>query len=306
MFDIAGWNVSLRARPNLLLNLRNYSEYIYDITGLELRLSTPKDADLYISDRRKGDGWLFLDTDFFSPLKKAPDSISLPFFMHPDVYHTRLHLDLPEFGERADRPIRVFLGGNLSDVYRTRAMERFDLVNRSEVARIVLEAFEAGADHFEIKTPEGADAVLAGTARHPSVLMRTSMVPPRTWMSLLSASDFFIASPGVIMPFSHNIIEAMAVGTIPITQYGHFFDPPLVDGSTCLKFSDAASLRERITELTLMKDGEIEELRQNVKAYYDRYLAPRSTVERIVNHSDPLGRIYLIAGHVSLTEPKRS
>ena len=130
--------------------------------------------------------------------------------------------------------------------------------------------------------------------------MPAAVLPLKRWMRMLGVSDFFVAPPGIIMPFSHNIIESMAVGTVPITQYGDLFDPPLVDGETCLAFSDEASLRARIEHALRMRSDEIEHLRKNVEDYYDRHLDPRAVVGKIVARKDSLDRLYLIAGHLSI------
>jgi hypothetical protein len=46
----------------------------------------------------------------------------------------------------------------------------------------------------------------------------------------LAKFDFYFALPGVVMPFSHNIIEAISVGCIPFIQQSssHLFLSQLV------------------------------------------------------------------------------
>ena len=48
-FELAGWQVCIRFDPVLLINLRNYSEFIYDIAGLRFVRSRPSRTDLELS-----------------------------------------------------------------------------------------------------------------------------------------------------------------------------------------------------------------------------------------------------------------
>src|SRR3990167_5062911 len=65
----------------------------------------------------------------------------------------------------------------------------------------------------------------------------------------LSMFDFFLAPPGVQMPLCHNIIEAIAVGTIPFTNYYNWFEVPLEDGKNCIAFNDEKELLQRLLDL---------------------------------------------------------
>jgi hypothetical protein len=303
MFDIAGWGVAIRARPWLLLNLRNCSEYIYDIEGLRLTVRGQDDADVSITDRPGVKNAISVDTDYFAR-EKPEQSLNLPFFMHPDVYHTGLYKVLPELRKSEDRNIRVFLGGNLSSEYydTPKIRERFCLMNRSEVTETAAKAMSASGNLLEIRRPGDAEMLLSGEVSRVGVLMREALLPLPQWMDMMSRSDFFVAPPGVLMPFSHNIIEAMAIGAVPITEYGHMFDPPLTDGETCLAFNNAEELKMRIVEAAAMEPSLVAELRQNVIDYYDSHLAPAAVVKKIYDRRDELERICLIAGHVSLKQ----
>lgn len=297
MFDRSGYGVAMRFRPWLLLNLRNCSDYIYDIRDLRFVLKRPKDAVLEITERPGVDGGIYLDTNYFGG-SRSERSFSLPFFMHPDVYHTGLDRRLHELTAEKRR-VRVFLGGNLSDAYDTSAMKRFGVMNRSEVTRAALEALSS-EQMIEISQEADAETILEGSQTYTAATMPAAVLPLKKWMQILGVSDFFVAPPGIVMPFSHNIIEAMAVGTIPITQYGHLFDPPLVDGETCLAFSGKDSLKARIEQAVSMAEEEIAELRQNVVEYYDTHLDPEAVVRKIVDRRDTIDRIYVIAGPLSI------
>lgn len=300
MFEIAGWQIVMRPRPWLLLNLRNRAEYIYDVDELRFSVRQPPSSQVVITDRPGVKDAIFLDTDFFKPDKNIR-SFSLPFFMHPDVYHTRLYEALPDLRDKTSRLVKVFLGGNLGEIYDTNEMrDRFGLMNRSEVAKTVINWFEGKSGYFEIESSADADAVLGGKAGADVVVMKRPLVPLPKWMELLAASEFFLAPPGLLMPFSHNIIEAMAMGTIPITEYGHMFDPPLVHGETCLAFSNEVELLGQITDALNMEAVDIDRMRQNIVQYYKENLDSAAVVAKIYERREHLERIYLIAGHLSV------
>jgi glycosyltransferase involved in cell wall biosynthesis len=93
-------------------------------------------------------------------------------------------------------------------------------------------------------------------------------------MDAMSRSDFFISPPGWRMPHSHNLIEAMSVGTIPITNYHSYMRPPLTPGGDCLAFSTLEELENVIDRALNMEAKEVQRLRKGVISYYDENLEP--------------------------------
>jgi hypothetical protein len=76
----------------------------------------------------------------------------------------------------------------------------------------------------------------------------------------------------------------MAVGTIPITQYPELFYPALEHGKNCLVFNSEQSLLDVINFVLQMKSTDIERLKQQAINYYEEYLAPEITIQRLLNH----------------------
>lgn len=81
------------------------------------------------------------------------------------------------------------------------------------------------------------------------------------------------------MPHSHNMIEAMSVGTIPVTQYGRHLHPPLRDRCDCVAYSDLADLDSILEELMLMDPEDIEGLRSGVRDYFSDHIDPKHVVD---------------------------
>jgi hypothetical protein len=101
-------------------------------------------------------------------------------------------------------------------------------------------------------------------------------------LDALNQCDFFIAPPGVVIPFSHNIIEAMSVATIPITNYGHLFEPPLIDGVHCLSFSNEEELIKKVKQALEMDDAAKSDMRKNILTYYTNHLEPKAFAQKLL------------------------
>jgi hypothetical protein len=104
------------------------------------------------------------------------------------------------------------------------------------------------------------------------------------WLKALSLCDVALCPPGFAMPYSHNIIEAMAVGTIPFTNYPEWFNPPLVHGKDCIAFCDRDDLTAKVRMVLQLTSADVERMRRNVELYYDSYLAPEAFLDRLLRH----------------------
>lgn len=267
-FADAGWNVRVKASPNLLLNLRNFNELIYNIDKLRFVTHRPT-CDLEISS---------IDVDYFGV--KQPGSFVMPYNMHPEVYD--LGIDVKALRSNP-RPVKVLFAGNSGWPYENPDIrDLFGKVNRKRIE----ELFESTEPYIatEYRLPE------------TNVLLRKEVrltVPQ--WMETLAFANFYIAAPGVSMPFSHNAIEAMAVGTIPIIEYGEMFYPPLEHEKNCIMFSGEADFIRKIEEC---KQMDVTALRQGVIDYYETYLAPEAAIRNLT--ARPFSKLYLNAEHLSV------
>jgi hypothetical protein len=125
------------------------------------------------------------------------------------------------------------------------------------------------------------------------------------WVSFLSRSEFFVAPPGVCMPFSHNIVESMATGTIPITEYPEMFEPALESGVNCLAFNGGAGLVETIRNAISLPQTEIQRMRRAVSEYYDTHMGPVSVVNKFMARFPQIDRIIFNSEHLSLSDLKK-
>lgn len=304
-FDIAGYRVSLRFRPGLLLNLRNYADLLYNIEGLKIAFTAPKGSEILLTDRKELIGQantVFINPDYLNP-SKAESGFAFPYSMHPLVYERGIDESIGEL-RKGRRPLRIFFYfANLENYEKNDMRDLFGKLNRKEVGETVL-AMLGAAPIEVISTSEELDKIDAGETSF--AVVDNVRIQFEDWLPTLAKADFFIAAPGVLMPYCHNLIEAMAVGTIPITEYPEMWSPPLTDGVNCIAYSGSSGLQEKIREVLAMDDERISEMRRAVFEYYDKWFEPRAAVARLMERLDSTDRIYLLAGHLSVSAYKSS
>ncbi len=209
------------------------------------------------------------------------NEVEFPVFVHPWLTS---HIDLPyTYDPNATRPVRLFFGGNTEerkydqDVLR----ELYGMLTRREM-------IEQVSLIIPPHRPSQSTSWIDSTAAHPFLLCETQhcKIPQERWLDALAKADFFLACPGVGMPLCHNLIEALAAGSIPILQYAAYLPCPLQDGINCLTFTDEESLRTTIKKAKMMSQEEILILRENVRQYHDDFLAPGRFSQLLLENKD--------------------
>ena len=110
-------------------------------------------------------------------------------------------------------------------------------------------------------------------------------IPQDQWLQTLGNSSFFLAFPGVSMPISHNLVEALSVGTIPILQYAEYLTPPLENDINCLTFSNQTEFIKVIQKASTLSPKEIARLSKSVIEYYERNLKLGNFTQRLLRTS---------------------
>ena len=125
-------------------------------------------------------------------------------------------------------------------------------------------------------------------------------VPMNELRHILARFSFYFALPGVVMPFSHNIIEAMSAGCIPFLQdeYAAMFKPALINGENAIIFSDEHDLQSTIASLFSLDNDDTKRMRDSVFTYYNTYLTPEKVVGALEETN--FTKIYLQAEHHSV------
>ena len=111
------------------------------------------------------------------------------------------------------------------------------------------------------------------------------------YLALIRQSHFVLCPPGWKVPHTHNLIEALAMGCIPIINYAELMTPPLRDQVNCLAFKTLEQLEmilETLPKLTLER---IEAMRQEALDYYLCYLDPASVGRSLVASLPTISRV---------------
>lgn len=261
-----------------LKKLRKSAPLPFIVGGKERR------CDLFISDCKErveraslqGIRSIYLDPDFFT---SGRSEVRMPYFMHPSVYHAGWH-HLPSTAVQQVRKARVGFFGTRDAVFYTENF-RFPMMNREEILKFFFEEYgnrittvrKPPSEWVKTEILVSVDTKGGDWDRHPK-----SFLPQKDYLQALRSSDFFLSAPGCWMPLSHNLIEGMAAGSIPIVNIDEYLDPPLIHGENCLSFRDPEGLKAAINNALAMDQDRIMDMRHAVLQYYQEHLAPEKWV----------------------------
>jgi hypothetical protein len=241
--------------------------------------------------------------------------------MHPSVYHRGLHkkrssdtdldtrhsppvtrhsaegayhpLPVTSYSPQRRRRFRIgFFGTHDREFYT--AHYHFPGMNRFDILEVFFEKFGDSFVNLEgapqgWKTAQIAVSIdsKGGDRRGKFFLSQDH------YFEALKKCDFVLSPPGWCMPISHNLIEAVFCGAIPITNGGAFMAEPLVDDVNCLAFENEERLVAVIERALAMDADEVSRMRLAVRDYYERFLEPKVFGETLV-HSES-GRVLVNA-----------
>lgn len=277
-----------RARPHVETSLRNLI-YTWKVIGWYPRtrwLAAPSRCFRWttvLSDDESPpvtpsrNRWRLL-CDYRPGMELSERDIVIPYGVSPSLIHSGVWADKDSL-RKTEATTRIMFAGSCSaPMYDKKHIisGRFGKLTRKEVVDCLRRSglfrdLTAPPDWKGIRRDRCP--VLIDTARY--------RVPVLDWLPTVASADFFVCPPGCIMPPSHNIVEAMGVGTIPLTNYPEWFFPPLQDGVNCVTFGDEASLDRKLRLLLAMPASRIADMKGACIDYYDRYLDPRVTAARL-------------------------
>ncbi len=263
------------ARARSLPGVRPTTE-IPDETSDKLYLFDIEDTD---AGKRKWQRKIQVKFDLFSPYwLRQP--VLMPFPIHPvhvtpDLLHRLARL------RSGKRRMRVFFSGDTEGYTSSHIRYPALKLPRLEVINTVRE--HLGDRALFVQDQETLDRVLASDYVDKCVILDTSKlrIPDPDWLTVLGTADFFLAPPGIVMPMCHNSAEALAVGAIPVINYGEWFDPPLESMRNCIAFDDRRSLIGALEAVFSMDEPGIARMRTLAIAYYDSVLSAAAFMKRI-------------------------
>lgn len=230
--------------------------------------------------------------DYRPSLELGSDDHVVPYGIHPAHVH---NLGLKCLTERlislrtSVRKRRLFFAGSMHSFYDRRGVIGgvFGKLSRMQIltlARATGMFFEP-SDREQFRNSDES-FILIDSAR--------CGIPQAQWLSEVARSDFMLCPPGAIMPMCYNIVESMAVGTIPLTNYPEWFFPRLRHGQECFAFTDKDDLLTCLEEIRTLSASRIAAMRQACITYYDTYLDPRAVVTRILASGSDHVRLHVL------------
>ncbi len=297
-FSYTNVNIILSKKINLFFNNRKYNEYIFSIKNIQFKNYIKKpEKYIYISDQvpidMKWKHFVKLDYDIFFKKK----DFEIPYSMHPMIYHKNLFMR-----ERlnTERNIDIFFaGGGVEPQYDNEVIGRiYNKLSRKKALNII-------KNHFtnQVSIIKKRSELYCNHLNKIVIVEGNNFrIPIEEWLYTLMDANFFLALPGVLMPQSHNIIEAMSVGTIPITQYPEFFNPPLKKMYNCIVYKDSEDLIDKIYLALSLKPKDILKIRNNVSEYYSNFLNYKFVSKKIIQNIFKINTLYYNTEEISLSK----
>jgi hypothetical protein len=240
---------------------------------------------LYIFDHpleaARGQAWkrrLQVRFDLFAPYwLRAP--VIAPYAMHPAQVMRATPGELERL-RASPRRMRILFAGDSKGYVRNRVRYPGPKLARLEILNALKERLGDA-----IVAVSGAEDIVqlceTGFVDRFVLSDSGSGIAPAKWLPTLALADFFLCPPGIVMPMCHNVIEAMAVGTIPVINYGEWFHPNLQHLTSCIVFDDEDDLVEKMRMVLRMPDSQIRRMRANVVDYYESHLRPEVLVRAL-------------------------
>jgi hypothetical protein len=220
------------------------------------------------------------------------DAVTAPYFVHPVLVQGGWTTRFTRH-RRGVRDIRVVFAGAEGPQYDAIS---YPLMSRHRVLHALRNFRPAPivvVQRKELCTLRDAAMVLVMAGGSIDDRECPPLLSPTEYLALLGRSDFAIAPPGLVMPHSHNVIEAMAVGCIPILNYPELFQPVLQDGINCLAFMEEQELQQQVRRALSMSSTEVARMRQEVIHYYESVLAPAAFGRRLQQVDGPLIHLHV-------------
>ena len=225
---------------------------------------------------------LRLSNDYYCENK---NSYRLPIGLYPFNYFNNFE---EEFEFSPKRINSLFFSGNID----ARFYMKFDSNNRFNIPSR-LSTFKSLQKHSHyvklIKRQDLSDYLASPTNKAIIVIDRSTefSLPFDDYKRALNTFDFFLALPGIEVPESHNLIEAMLHGCIPIIhrEYAEILEPVLENGNNCFIYENLDDLNDVLLEIFDINNETRARIRKNVTTYYLNYLSPKGIVVRIMNEN---------------------
>ncbi|WP_340202634.1 hypothetical protein [Ascidiimonas sp. W6] len=296
-FHLAGFPVLIRKNYGLLSRLVKYKSLLLKLSFkiVSEGLDTKKQERANVIHIQNGSFEKRVHLCFKDEIPaESSTTFLMPYLMHPMMYAENYLDSIYKLREK-DTSFKIIFAGNTDEKEYSRSIlkDKFAKTNRFLAISYLIENL---LESQVISVKNDKTLACSGAYLNKLLLVQSShlKVPFKNWLPTLAKADFFLACSGSRMPMCHNVIEAMAVGAIPILEYPEYFHPPLKHGYNCIVYKGVEDLKNKIDEVLIIDEEKIKLLKQNVVNYYDTYLdasawindlleMPYKEVELVVN-----------------------
>ena len=234
----------------------------------------------------------------YKVLERGSYDYIAPYPMHPNQYKYTLDPIFSDELKKSKRTIKISFSGKAGQrMYADiRVKTFFDVMSRIEVLELIVKEFPGVTRHFKTTSDKVMiDQILNSDIATNEIIVSEVKTNEKDWLRFLWKSHFFVCPPGARMPWSHNCVEAMSAGAIPILQYGSLFHPSLEHRKNCLCYTNCDELKTAINTALAMEPAEIEMMRKNVFDYYNAYLSASAITAGINNFYRSPGQFLKVA-----------
>lgn len=299
-FKLRGYTIYLPNNKKLICRLcirKGEFKYASLILNDNVKIGKPKNNNKILILSRET-----LSNDYFGEMK-AENSYHIPMSQYPDLYNYTFEIN-DVLGKRKNS---IFMAGNFNSQFYNNISEAgfFNILSRREVFDFVKQQNY----YHQLKSNENLMEFIDSNVDSKVVLVdayNDFRIELNQLKSILQSFNFFMALPGIDIPQSHNLIEAIEIGCIPIIHktYSELLFPPLEHYRNAIVYETKEELDVLIKEAFKINEKDILILRENVLEYYNRYLSPKAVVDSIENNN--YIKIFIQSEHISLHLSKQN
>jgi hypothetical protein len=271
---LEGYQIGIKVNFSFLGNLERYSALLLNEKNVHFFLKSKNTSVIFHTNPKKEVGIFLSDNYFSDPISS---SYHIPMSQHPLMYQDNFW-NKSLSNDTMNRAI--FFAGSLEKGHydREEMNSIFGVYNRVQIGNFL----HNSKYWYPINQKSQLDVPIVDKI---VFLDRAKInIPMPKLRQTLSRFRYFLACPGVSMPFSHNVIEAMSVGCIPILEdkYADLFQPKLEHLKNSFIFSQSEKNLEEIIDFAFnQNDALLNLISQNVLTYYNNYLTPKNVIETI-------------------------
>ena len=243
---------------------------------------------------------------FHAPFMQNPrkNTYHIPMTMNPDLYHKKIW---NKSVKPKKRKKSIFMAGGFDRSSYTEIKDTpFKIESRVET----YDYLKQNKLLTKVNSLEDLQILLKSDSDNLCVIVDSTTGSIRIDINELretiSHFYYFLALPGVTMPHSHNLIEALSVGSIPIIheEYSKLMIPNLKHMHNAILYKNLEDLPDKIKLAYNLDDKVLSKMTNNAVKYYQENLTVSAVVNRIT--SKEYDSMYLQAENWSVDILKNS